>query len=179
MQFFLLVFIFFSLIFDRLNIFLYLLISAILHEAGHISACLLCGHRPKVKASLFGICLANYPAQRAKKLMVVLCGPLVNLLLFAVSHCMLQHKFSLGLYVFGCVNLLIFAFNMLPVNFLDGGVLLQLVLGENKAAMLTDIFSFLVMVSFAVLFSDSIIHSAFAILLFAIYYCINKINLRL
>ncbi len=117
--------VFFGLYFDTLNIFKFCILSSILHEAGHVAAyIIILKQMPKIKITIFGFVM-QYPRANSKNLwLVTLCGPLVNITACCISFLLLQSKFTLNLYVFMWVNAVIFAFNMLPVYYLDGGHLL-------------------------------------------------------
>jgi len=179
LNYLLLVFIFFALVFDKLNIFFYLMISTLCHEAGHILACIICGYRPKVKVSLFGLSLRNYPEEKAKKVFVLICGPLVSFIIIFVSYVLIKNNFRLDLYVFLCVNVIIFIFNMLPVSFLDGGQLLQNFIWDDRIIRALDKLSVAIFAVSVFVFTDNLIYSVLSVVLFCLYYCINKINLRL
>lgn len=179
MEYFLLVFIFFALIFDRLNIFFYFIVSSLLHEAGHILACVFLGRIPKVKFSIFGIRMSQYPTENTKKFIVVICGPLVNLILTVVSLAMLQSKFSLDLYVFMCINVFLFLFNMLPVSFMDGGQLLRIFVNDIRILKIAEILSLAAAVIAVLLVTDNIVYTSAVFLIFAAYMIINKNHLCL
>ncbi len=117
--------VFFGLYFDTLNIFKFCILSSILHEAGHVAAyIIILKQMPKIKITIFGFVM-QYPRANSKNLwLVTLCGPLVNITACCISFLLLQIKFTLNLYVFMWVNAVIFAFNMLPVYYLDGGHIL-------------------------------------------------------
>lgn len=117
--------VFFGLYFDTLNIFKFCIVSSALHEAGHIAAhIIILKQMPKIKITIFGFVM-QYPEGNNRNLwLVTLCGPLVNIIACCVSFLLLQNRFTLNLYVFMCVNAVIFIFNMLPVYYLDGGHLL-------------------------------------------------------
>lgn len=170
--------IFYALLFDRLNIFLYLVISAVLHELGHISACIICHIRPQIKISVFGIKLCRYPQEKYKKLFVLLSGPLINLILAILSGLKLQEHFSLNLYVFLCINLVLFIFNILPVNFLDGGQIIQLFCQSASIQKTAEKASFAFIIIAVMLFTGNIIFSALAVMMFFVYCYINKKDLQ-
>ena len=177
MEYFLLVFIFFALIFDRLHIFFYLIISSLLHEAGHIIACRFMGSIPKVKFSVFGIKLSQYPTEKIKKMLVIICGPMVNLILAAVLGVLLKDGFSLNMYIFMCVNIFLFVFNMLPVSFMDGGQLLQIFVTDSKILCITEILAVSAVFVVTVLITENNLYTVAAFVMFAAYCVINKKHL--
>lgn len=164
--------------FDRLNIFFYLIISALLHEAGHIIADIACGYKPRIKVSVFGICLKNYPFEKRKKFWVLICGPLVNILLIAASCALLNFNFSVNRYIFMCVNIVLLIFNILPVSFLDGGQLLNIFVSNKKILTAAEIISLLLITVILFYLTENKTVSAVGISLFLTYYCINKKDLR-
>lgn len=174
MEYFILVIIFFALLFDKLNIFLFLLISSLLHEIGHIAACLLCGCKPKIKISVFGIKLSRYPEKIYKKALVIICGPLVNLVAFLVCAAMISQKFTLDLYIFMLINLIILIFNCMPVFFMDGGQLVALFCQNYILRNILDILSLIVIIIIVLLLSENIIVSLVSLTLFLLYYYMNK-----
>jgi len=176
---FLLIFIFFALMFDKLNIFFYLILSSVCHEAGHILACIVCGHKPQVKASIFGLSLSNYPEEKTKKTFVLICGPLVNFIFIIMSCLFLMDKFGLNIYVFLCVNIVVFLVNMLPVSFLDGGQLVQNFVPDNRIIRMLDKLSVVIFAMSVFILTNNLIYSVLSVVLFCLYYYINKINLRL
>ena len=130
------------LVLDRTGRITCCILAAILHEAGHLLM-LLC-FRTKVRGislRLFDICIAaQHPDTLAGDTCVTLGGPVMNLLLAAVSA-----PFSLN---FCCANLALGLFNLLPVISLDGGRLLSLLLrrrlSERYAERVMKIVTFLI-----------------------------------
>ena len=174
MQYIYIILIFFALLFDRLNIFAYLIFSSLCHEAGHILVCKLLGYTPAVKLSVSGAKLSGYPQSRYQKLAVLVAGPFVNLLFVIISSLMLSAEFSLDVYVFCCVNAVILLFNMLPVTFLDGGQLIGIFVQNSTMQKILDILSFVLIFGFILYFSANIYHSFAAAAIFAVYYLFNK-----
>ena len=117
--------IFFGLFFDRLNIFKYCILSSFLHEAGHILRYIaLTDKFPKIEFSVFGFKMKNDIKSLLQLTVILICGPLANMILVFYCFSVLSSAFSLSTYVFMIVNALIFTVNMLPVYYLDGGQLL-------------------------------------------------------
>lgn len=179
MEYITLIFIFFALLFDRLNIFLFLFISAVIHEAGHISACCLYRVRPEIRLSVFGIKLCRYPETRLSKSVVLICGPLFNLIAATILWHLLQNKFTLDKYIFMSTNIVLFIFNMLPVYFLDGGQIVMLVCDNKLVRNIMDASGFIIIFIIAVTFSENIILSVLSLTLFLLYYLINKKDLHI
>lgn len=178
MEYIVLSVIFFALIFDKLNIFLFLIISALLHETGHIFSCWLLGIKPKIKISFFGIKLCRYPEEKIKKLIVLISGPFVNILLAIISNSFLYYNFSLKLYTFMCVNLVLFLFNIMPIYFLDGGQVITLLFDNYRISKITDIISVICIGVLTLHFSNNNVVSLLIVCMFLIYYCLNKKDLH-
>ena len=91
-----------------------IILFSVLHELGHISMLLIFGARPtRIKLSFYGIGMKyEKHLSKLKELIVLLCGPAVNL----------------ALYVFygNEINLMLFLLNTFPVVPLDGGRALRL-----------------------------------------------------
>ena len=174
-----LVLLFFALLFDKLNIIFFLLFSALMHECGHIAACMMCRTNPKIKLSVFGIRLYNYPVKRLQKFFVLLCGPSVNFLLIIVSFIKLNNHFTIDCYIFMCVNIVIFIFNLLPFEFMDGGQIIAVFSDNVRLKIILEIFSFIIIIFAITYISADLLHTSIAFLLFIIYYFINKNSLYL
>ena len=179
MNFLLMVFVFYALIFDRLNIFLSLIVSSLLHESGHIIADIICGYKPILKISLFGICLVNYPADNRRKFIVLICGPMVNVIIIIICRIFLKINFRLNLYIFMCVNLVILIFNTLPVSFLDGGQMLKIFITDKKILRTAEVISLIAMTVILFCTTDNTVVTVVGISLFLMYCYINKKDLRL
>lgn len=87
---------------------------SILHELGHLAMLLIFGVKPYlIKLSFYGIALKyNNSLSKIKEFFVLLCGPLVNLILFIVFR--------------DEINLILFLLNMFPTVPLDGGRIIKL-----------------------------------------------------
>ncbi|MBU2983611.1 site-2 protease family protein [Lentibacter algarum] len=117
-----------------------LLASIYLHELGHAWGCQVQGI-PVRRIVLFGgggFCEHARSGTRREQELIVAMGPIVNLALWALSSLGAWYIFSSGnmllatfggyLWLFSRINIALFVFNMLPVQPLDGGKLLQLTL---------------------------------------------------
>ncbi|MCV2894389.1 site-2 protease family protein [Lentibacter sp. XHP0401] len=115
-----------------------LLTSIYLHELGHAWGCLVQGVpvRRIVLHGGGGFCEHARSASRQQQELIIAMGPLVNLALWALASLGSWWIFSgpsmgldmIGGYLslFARLNLALFIFNLLPVQPLDGGKLLQL-----------------------------------------------------
>lgn len=94
----------------------------LLHELGHIAALRFTGGElRRVELSWYGIKMTAAPAANTKRgIIVLMSGPAVNILLYAVLHA----AGSDG--SFALINLAEGLFNLLPYSFLDGGAALEM-----------------------------------------------------
>ena len=165
---------FFGLLFDRLNVFKYCILSAILHEAGHIRAYIIAEHKfPKIKISVFGFRMENNVSHNKNYIFILLAGPFVNLIIALTALLRLRTHFSLNCYVMMAVNAVLFIINMLPVYYLDGGQVLYSISSvyQRKYRQISAVFIlvFSVMVFY---FTDNLL-TLFALFL---YFIINIAN---
>ncbi|HIV88022.1 MAG TPA: hypothetical protein H9896_07965 [Candidatus Pygmaiobacter gallistercoris] len=115
------------------------LLCALLHEMGHIAAfVLLTGRLPRVTCSFSGLRIEmdGEHLPLAKENLLLLCGPLANLLAAGISALLILSHATFGRYFFACENLCLALFNLLPVGFLDGGRLAANLLGVRGAQVL-------------------------------------------
>ncbi len=120
--------------FDRTGYILPLLFAVLMHEGGHLAAMWILDCAPKrvrlVPASVE--ITAKMTVSHKNEIAVALCGPLVNIILFITFGLnYLVYKRSLSL-ICCLINLLIAAFNLLPVRGLDGGTVLFSLLTRRK-----------------------------------------------
>lgn len=101
------------------------LFFALLHELGHIGMMRLCGYRIKrLEVSAVGANIVCDDRTRPYicDIAVALSGPAVNLILmFAVYKLICLGFLSHNGMFYLCINFLLFAVNILPISFLDGG----------------------------------------------------------
>lgn len=117
-------------------------ISAVLHEAGHLLCLLVSGDKPqKIEFGLFGLSVVrsndiklNYKTE----IISAFFGPLVNIIIAGI--CLLAYSFlktELLLTVIS-VNLFLSFFNLMPVFGLDGGRILEFFLLSKYPAERTE-----------------------------------------
>ncbi len=166
--------VFFGLSFDRLNVFKYCILSSVLHELGHIvSYIIFTGQIPEIKISLFGFTMKNNVSYNKYLPVILLSGPMVNLILAVISYIYLQKQIKIDIYVFMLVNIIVFIMNILPVYYLDGGQVLY-----AKSALYQRFYrqiSIISMFSISVMayhFTDNIV----GIIIFLLYFIINLAN---
>ena len=114
---------------NPLDVFWRFLAAVVLHEAAHVLALLACGVRPqKLCFGLNGAQLYTRVPGRRQEALCALAGPAANLLLAAL---LLRVDA-----VFVLLNLLLAAFNLLPVEPLDGGRALRAAMGPGRRCRL-------------------------------------------
>ena len=103
------------------------MLSSFAHETGHIAVYIILLNKvPEIEISIFGIKMIN-DIKNEKHLKCILArGPVVNLFLSAVFYLLYNNRFTIQRYTAFWVNLIMFALNMLPVYYLDGGQILYI-----------------------------------------------------
>lgn len=136
------------LAFDRTGFILPLLFAVLIHELGHLTAMWILDCAPKRIRLVPAAVEITTKLQSGGKyeIFIALCGPAVNLLLFAtlfVNYLAFNNDSYLTV---GLINLLIGLFNLLPVTGLDGGTVLFNILCRktepSKAALIMRIINF-------------------------------------
>lgn len=114
--------------------FLTMLLSALLHELGHLSAMLACGRKPRridiLPMGALIVCPEGIPYRQ--ELFIALAGPIASLFgaaVAAVWFLCIRSPFALFAFVVNCVLAL---FNLLPERKLDGGKALYCFLATKK-----------------------------------------------
>lgn len=175
-----------ALLTDSNGTFLICLVSSFLHEVGHILALRLKGADINSVSFNLGDVAINSDCSKLSvndEIIVSLSGVAVNLLLSAVGF-MFWHIFGYK-FCFDIVisNLLISAFNLIPIRFLDGGRAIELILQKfisHKASdiilnILTVIFIIPVAVAgFVFVFNSSYNFSLFFVALYLICTLVSK-----
>lgn len=129
----------FMLATDRTGLVIPTFFAVFVHEAGHLFAMWTADCAPRkirlIPASVQIV--RSFSAKPVLEFAIMLCGPAANLAIFAalyVNYMTFEHEWAL---VSALINLIIFAFNMLPVKGLDGGTALYMLLsgrvGREKA----------------------------------------------
>ena len=136
------------LAFDRTGFILPLLFAVLIHELGHLVAMWILDCAPKRIRLVPAAVEITTKIQSGGKyeIFIALCGPTVNLLLFAslfVNYLAFGNDSYLTV---GLIILLIGLFNLLPVTGLDGGTVLFNILCRktepSKAALIMRIINF-------------------------------------
>lgn len=129
-------FIFIGCLFDVGGVFRFTVISALIHELGHIVAYFYIREEfPKVRITPVGLAMSVGPTDLTvdEEIVVAAAGPLCNFYLAMIFLSLASVQGAYGTYFFGCVNLLIGILNLLPLPFLDGGRILYLLFGIHKS----------------------------------------------
>lgn len=137
------------LCFDTQKTVGFAVISALLHECGHLAALIAFGDKPReVTLGLFGMQITRRNDTRlsfSEEIKSALAGPIVNLLLAGIAE--------IGFVLFGvsnfqmlcAINLLLGFFNLMPIMNLDGGralfYALQIRFAESESERLLKIVS--------------------------------------
>ena len=148
-SFFFMAFLTLILIVDKTGFVLPVFLATALHEAGHLAAMCVFGCQPKKINLIPGSIqiVSDFKIRVQGEIFILLSGPLANLLFAAVFFALYYFLGFISLLSFSAVNLLIFAFNLLPVRGLDGGSILYLSLAKivqnSKCEVILDIISLL------------------------------------
>ncbi len=114
----------FILSFDSENLSFFSLLASLLHEASHVAVLLILRIPSRLTFKLGGMSLKVNSALQKREWLYLIAGPFSNLLVF----------FLFPKTLFGAVNLLVGAVNLLPIYFTDGGRLLSLFLSRFLSA---------------------------------------------
>lgn len=118
---------------DRTGFVLPLLFAVLIHELGHLAAMWVLDCAPKrVRLVPAAVEITTKIGGGKHEIFIALCGPAVNLLLFAVLFFNYLAFGNDGYLTIGLINLLIGVFNLLPVTGLDGGTVLFNLLCRRK-----------------------------------------------
>ena len=114
------------LVFDRTGFILPLLFAVLVHELGHLAAMWVLDCAPKQIRLVPAAVEITTKLQSGGRyeIFIALCGPAINLLLFAILFVNYLAFGNEGYLTVGFINLLIGLFNLLPVTGLDGGTVL-------------------------------------------------------
>ena len=154
-------FLFLFLLTSQIEIYIVLMVFAIIHEIGHLIAGLILKFKPEeIKLTPVGLQIQfkvndeEYKIKNAKilnikKAIIAAWGPITNLIIATVA--IIISRFSLNfqnLYIYELIvysNLLIAMFNLIPIYPMDGGRIvkniLKIVYGNKKAYKITYILS--------------------------------------
>lgn len=154
-------FLFLFLLTSQFEIYIVLMVFAIIHEIGHLIAGLVLRFKPEeIRLTPVGLQiqfkvndeeykLKNAKTLNIKKAIIALAGPLTNLIIATITIIIAKFNMSLkNLYIFELIvysNLLIAMFNLIPIYPMDGGrfvkAVLKIVFGYKRAYKITYLLS--------------------------------------
>lgn len=158
------VFLFFLLFYftGQLQSYSFILLFALIHEIGHLTAGIIIGMRPnRLELKPYGVSVSfdilpqDYNNKifkgnilELKKISVALAGPLTNLIIiFIIMNFNLNVFTSLNIIY---SNLLLIIFNLIPIYPLDGGRILKgiiyILFGKKKAEVYTNNISLVILI---------------------------------
>lgn len=116
---------------DRAGLMLPTITAITLHEAGHIAALMLLKAKPErveLKVGAVGIS-GSFVLSRSSEIVMFAAGSVLNIFLFFILYFLYYFSDIEILLTFSIVMLVIGLFNLLPIVGLDGGSILNAVLG--------------------------------------------------
>lgn len=106
--------------------------SSLLHETGHLLVMTSVGNKPQsVRFEITGMNIIRQPdfkISTKNEILIALGGPFINLICFLLSVIILCIYNNENILTFGCINLILMIFNLLPIKKLDGGMALYYIL---------------------------------------------------
>ncbi|MBR6531446.1 MAG: site-2 protease family protein [Clostridia bacterium] len=103
-------------------------LMCILHEAGHLTAMMLCGKKAEeISLGYFGMKIAadKHFLPPAKEAFIAFSGPLINILMCVIFYFAGKNDFAV-------LNLALALFNLMPVTMLDGGHIISAFFPDSK-----------------------------------------------
>ena len=177
---------------SQIEIYLILLLFAVIHEIGHLIAGILLGFNPKeIQINIAGVRVEFKPkieeynkrilkgsSLSLKRAIIAMAGPITNFLIIAILQLIsiINPKFVLSNMVINVVyaNFLIGIFNLIPIYPLDGGRILKEILyifkGLKKSYIYTYKISKITIIVFTAISSIAILYlKNFAVVIILIY----------
>lgn len=172
----------------QIEVYGILMLFAFLHELGHLFAGVFLGFKPqslsinplglaisfRVNADDFNTKVKKGHVLATKKLIIALCGPLVNLLLAVFFSIFNIQMFNIESDFIVYSNLLICLFNLIPIYPLDGGRIMKNILhiftGLESSYSYINLISNISIIILTVLSSISIVYLQNIAILFILAY---------
>lgn len=131
---------------DRTGNILSFLLATLVHEAGHLLCMMLFKAKPREIILTPGtVRIVNGSiTTNNENLLILISGPITNLVFFIIFINFSPFK------LFALVNLVLFFFNLMPIDGLDGGSILKLVLKMKHTETYAERVLFVITVVFAV-----------------------------
>lgn len=141
-----------------------LIIYSLLHEAGHLVALIAVGAKPRqISFSFYGIGMKyDEHISNIHELIVLICGPLVNLILY--------------LFFKDNLNLILFFLNIYPAFPLDGGRILKIILPRFSKVINIVFIIILFLISAHLVYNYKIYSLLFISIYLLIFNVSNNIN---
>ncbi|MBQ7522625.1 MAG: site-2 protease family protein [Clostridia bacterium] len=176
------------LVCDTTGIALCSLLACFCHEMGHISAMKLTGTKiTEIHISIFEVGIVDISQKNRgiiAEMTITLSGIFVNFLLFFLSL-IVYNKSKLSLFgYFATANLTLGLFNLLPIETLDGGNALKLILQRNftdrTVYIVTLVVSLLLIIPLGYFSYTSLMHSRYNFtMLFATLYLTGAVIFKM
>lgn len=110
-------------------------ISSLLHETGHLFVMTSLGNKPQaVRFEITGMNIIRQPNLKIStknEIFIALGGPIINFICFLISVTILCVYNNENILTFGCINLILMIFNLLPIKKLDGGMALYYIFSQK------------------------------------------------
>ena len=109
--------------------------SSLLHETGHLLIMTSVGNKPQaVRFEITGMNIIrqqDFQISTKNEVLIALGGPFINLVCFLLSVIILCVYKNENILTFGCINLILMVFNLLPISRLDGGLALYYAISQK------------------------------------------------
>ena len=192
-------FLFLFLLTSQIEIYILLMVFAIIHELGHLLAGVLLKFKPNEMRLTpfglqisFGVDVQQYSKKNKeiviKKAIISLSGPIINFLIAAVMIAAAKFGISIqNIYVYQIIiysNLVIGLFNLIPIYPMDGGrvlkEILKLAFGNKKAYKYTYLVSKTVLILLTAVASITIlyIHNIAVVLILGYLWYLEVLEIR-
>ena len=163
-------FLFLFLLTSQIEIYIILMIFAILHEIGHLIAGLILKFKPKeINFTPVGLRISfkiKDDNENIKSSIIAIAGPMTNLLISAIMIIIAKNNIRFAnMYIYQIIiysNFLIAMFNLIPIYPMDGGrflkEILKIILGNKKANKITYIISKTILIILTAVSSIAILY---------------------